>query len=70
MSNLYFLAAAGIFVFLPTWWPLVAAVLLVALYFAEQDSGLLPPPSTAYRRLRLHLTVVASLSMVAVQYSL
>ncbi len=68
MSNLYFLTAAGIFVFVPTWWPVVAAVLLVALFFAEQDSSLLPSLSPAYRRLRLHLTVVASLSMLAVQY--
>ncbi len=70
MSNLYFLVAAGVFVFVPTWWPVVAAVLFVALFFAEQDRGLLPPPSPAYRSLRLHLTVVASLSMLAVQYSL
>ncbi len=70
MSNLYFLAAVGVFVFLPTWWPLVAAVLLIALYFAELDSRLLPPPSPAYRRLRLHLTVVASASMFTVQYAL
>ena len=70
MSNLYFLVAAGVFVFVPTWWPVVAAVLLIALYFAERDNNLLPPQDPAYRRLRLHLTVVASLSMFAVQFAL
>ncbi len=69
MSNLYFLAAAAVFVFAPAWWPLIAAVLLVALYLAEQHSSLLPPASPAYRGLRAQLTVVASLSLLAVQFA-
>lgn len=69
MSNLYFLAAAAVFLFAPAWWPLLAAVLLVALYLAEQHTALFPPTPPAYRSLRAQLTVVASLSLLAVQFA-
>ncbi len=69
MSNLYFLAAAAVFVFAPAWWPLIAAVLLVALYLAEQHTSLFAPTSPAYRGLRAQLTAIASLSLLAVQFA-
>lgn len=69
LSNLYFLAAATVFVFAPVWWPLIAAVLLVTLYLAEQHTPLFPPTTPAYRNLRIQLTLVASLSMLAVHFA-
>ena len=69
MSNLYFLAAAAVFVFAPAWWPLIAAVLLVAIYLAEQHTALFPPTPAAYRGLRVRLTLGASLSMLVVQFA-
>lgn len=69
LSNLYFLAAAAVFVFAPAWWPLIAALLLVALYLAEQHTALFPPSGAAYRRLRALLTVGASVSMLAVHFA-
>lgn len=69
LSNLYFLAATAVFVFAPAWWPLIAAVLLAAIYLAEQHTRLFPPTSAAYRSMRVQLTLVASLSMLTVHYA-
>jgi len=69
ISNLYFLTAIVIFVFAPWWWPLAAAVMLIALLCAEIYSGLFPEFTAAYRKMRVLLTLVAAASMLAIHLS-
>ena len=63
-SNLYFLTALSIFLFASDWWPLAAAILLMSLLFAEQNSALFPKFPDRYRNMRVMLTLVASASML------
>jgi hypothetical protein len=64
LSNLYFLVALFIFVFATQWWALAAAVLLMSIFFAEQNSSLFSGFSAHYRKMRMLLTMVASASML------
>lgn len=63
-SNLYFLTALSIFLFASEWWPLAAAILLMSILFAEQNSALFPEFPDPYRKMRVLLTLVASASML------
>lgn len=65
LSNLYFLAAFFIFLFAAEWWSLAAAILLMSLFFAEYSGSLFPDLGAYYRKLRALLTLVASVSMLA-----
>ncbi len=64
LSNLVFLAAVGLFVFLPAWWAPSAALLLLLLFALEQIARPLPAQQGAYRRMRLWLTLIAGGSML------
>ena len=63
-SNLYFLTALLIFLFASRWWPLAAAILLMSILFAEQNTTLFPGFPDSYRKMRVSLTLVASASML------
>ncbi len=67
LSNLVFLAAVGLFVFAPAWWPFSAAILLLLLFVLEQISRPLPAQQGAYRQMRLWLTLIAGGSMFGLQ---
>ena len=67
LSNLYFLVAFLALVFAPAWWPLFAALLLLAIFAIEQVS--LPTLPRFYRRMRSVLTIVAGCSMAVIYIS-
>ena len=69
LGNLYFLVALFAYLFAPARWPLAAALLLVAIYLAEQHSSMLPGFSASYRRVRVTLTAVAAASMLAIHFT-
>lgn len=64
LSNLYFLTALSLFLFASRWWPLAAAILLMSILLAEQNSTLFPRFPDSYRKMRALLTLVASASML------
>ena len=64
-SNLYFLTALSVFLFAAPWWPLAAAILLMTILLAEQNSTLFSRFPVGYRKMRILLTLVASASMLA-----
>jgi len=66
LSNLYFLVAFFIFLFALPWWPLASAVLLIGIFVAELNRLLFPEFPGLYRKMRTTLTLVASISMLAV----
>ncbi len=66
-SNLLFLLAFFLYFLAPQWWPLGAALLLAALFTAENRTGLLPRLPDHYRRMRALLTLFAALSMLLAQ---
>jgi len=66
LSNLYFLAAFFIFLFALPWWPLAAAVLLIGIFVAELNTSLFPAFPDHYRNMRMALTLIASVSMLAI----
>ena len=67
LSNGVFLAAVGLFAFLPAWWPLSAAVLLVLLFALERILRSLPEQQASYRQMRMWLTLIAGGSMFGLQ---
>ena len=67
LSNLVFLAAIALYVFLPAWWALCAALLLFLLFVLEQLSRPIPAPQNAYRQMRLWLTLIAGGSLFGLQ---
>ena len=66
LSNLYFLIAFFIFLFANQVWPIAAAVLLMGIYLAEQHSSLFSEFPETYRKMRTVLTLIASVSMLAI----
>lgn len=66
LSNLYFLVAFFIFLFALQWWALAAAILLMSIFFAEQNTSLFPAFPEHYRKLRTVLTLVACSSMLVI----
>ena len=67
LSNGLLLAALGVYLFAPDWWPLAAALLLVVAWLTEQNRQLFPDYPSAYRRLRAVLTGLAAASMLVIQ---
>jgi hypothetical protein len=67
LSNAFFLFALGGFLLVPGWWPLIASLLLAALYLVERDASAMPSFEDDYRALRRNLSLIASLSMLTVQ---
>jgi len=65
LSNIYFLLALFCYLFAARFWPLAAALLLLAIHVTEQHSDLLPAFARDYRKLRGILTLVAGGSMLA-----
>ena len=68
-SNLIFLLAFFTYFLFPAWWSLGAALLLASLLLIENHASMLPPLARRYRRLRAGLTLLASLSMLVVQFA-
>jgi hypothetical protein len=66
LSNVYFLLALACYLLAPQWWPLAAAVLLLAIFLTEQNTALMPTFAHSYRKLRGRLTLIAGGSMLAV----
>jgi len=66
LSNLFFLAAFFIFLFVNQVWPIAAAIVLVGIYLAEQHSSLFSEFPKTYRKMRTVLTLLASVSMLAI----
>lgn len=64
LSNAYFIVAFLVFVFLPNWWSLTAALLLISISITEQSLVRLFALPRFYRRMRVVLTAVASASML------
>ena len=67
LSNVCFLIAIFVFLFASQVWSIAAAVLLIGIYVAEQHSSLFSEFPKAYRKMRAVLTLLASLSMLAIQ---
>ncbi len=65
LSNAYFLLALACYLSATHYWPLAAALLLLAIYITEQHTTLLPGFAQDYRKLRGILTLVAGGSMLA-----
>ena len=70
LSNLYLLLALSCYLALPTWWPLLAALLLLGAWACEQSAALFPDLGPAYRRLRNLLTPIAAASMLVLQFAI
>lgn len=69
LSNLFFLIAFGLFLFARETWGLAAAILLMSIFFAEQNAALFPVFPAHYRKMRRSLTLVASASMLCVHFA-
>lgn len=65
LSNVLFLVAFFALVFMQAVWLLVATALLLVILGIELFTSLLPPVPAQYRRMRIVLTVIASLSLLA-----
>ena len=65
LSNVFFLLAFFSYLFVPELWLVIGAGLFIMLWAIERFSSLLPKPSKEYFRMRLNLTMVASLSMLS-----
>lgn len=65
LSNLIFLLALACYLFAGQAWPLAAALLLLSIFFTEQNTPLMPAFTQRYRKLRRNLTLVAGGSMLA-----
>lgn len=64
LSNILFLTAFFIFLFLPSQWLAMGAFLFILIWVIERFSSLIPVISDAYRTMRAVLSVVAGLSML------
>lgn len=70
ISNALFLIAFFSFVFLSKHWLGIGASILFALYVIESHTRLTDQINVAYKRLRLHLTIGASTSLMLAQSTL
>ncbi len=68
LSNTFFLLALACYLFAAEFWPLAAALLLLAIYFTERHNASLPTLARDYRKLRGNLTLIASGSMLALYF--
>ena len=64
LSNLYFLSALFVFVMADHWWPLASAILFFSIFLAEKTSSLFGDLPQHYQKIRIILTMIASLSML------
>lgn len=65
LCNVYFLLALACYLLAAQFWPLAAAALLLAIFFTEQNTPLMPPFTRRYRKLRGNLTLIAGGAMLA-----
>lgn len=63
LSNVLFLLGFFGFVFVPKYWPLLASILLLLLFFVEHYTPLIAGFSRSYRLMRAILSVVASITL-------
>lgn len=66
LSNVYFLLAFLAFLLTPSWWSLVASLLLIGAFVLEQNRLLFPKMPTYYRTMRAILTLVSGSSMLII----
>lgn len=64
ISNALFLVAFFSFVFLSEHWLVMAAAILITLYLIEHHTQLTGQFNASYKRLRQHLTIGASISLI------
>jgi hypothetical protein len=64
LSNALFLTGFFTFLLLPQQWLAIGAGLFILIWAIEHFSGLIPEASASYKRMRIILTLVASLSMI------
>lgn len=66
LSNVYFLIAFLLWIFVPAYWALFAAVLLFGLLLLERYQSLFSTAPEYYRRMRTILTLFSSSSMLII----
>ena len=64
LSNVLFLTAFFAFLLLPNQWLAIGPVLFILIWAMERFSTLIPKASAAYSKMRMILTLVASISML------
>ena len=64
LSNVLFLTAFFAFLLLPNQWLAIGSVLFILIWAMERFSSLIPKASAAYSKMRMILTLVASISML------
>jgi len=64
LSNVLFLTAFFAFLLLPNQWLAIGSVLFIIIWAMERFSSLIPKASPAYSKMRMILTLVASISML------
>jgi len=64
LSNVLFLTAFFAFLLLPNQWLAIGSVLFILIWAMERFSSLIPKASPAYSKMRMILTLVASISML------
>lgn len=64
LSNVLFLTAFFAFLLLPNQWLAIGSVLFIIIWAMERFSSLIPKASAAYSKMRMILTLVASISML------
>lgn len=69
LSNAYLLLALALYLFIPGWWALAAALLLAGAWLCEQSRALFPHYTSEYRRMRAILTLVAAASMAVIHFA-
>ena len=69
LSNAYLLLALALFLLIPAWWALAAALLLVGALLCEQSRKLFPDYANEYRRMRAILTLLAAASMASIHFA-
>lgn len=67
VSNICFLLALLCFLFLPQWWALMSALLLLGILLTERYADFMPFLDDGYRSLRRNLTLIAGGSLLALQ---
>jgi hypothetical protein len=69
LSNMFFLVAFFGYISQSIWWALVAALLLMSIFFVEHYTTAMPATRKYYRKMRGTLSLVASASMLTIYVS-
>jgi hypothetical protein len=69
LSNLVFLITFFTYISESTLWSLVAALLLMSIFYIEHYTNVLPASRIYYRKMRGTLSIVASISMLSIYIS-